>query len=108
MTKDTVKKVVKKEKVLEKSVPPKQYTIFYNIGNEAEFFIANGTDYKLTTLDIKSEETQDIFSFPVVVVTDDIAGTKDIIPINNVGNIRCNWGLKDVGEKQKIMDVQYV
>ncbi len=80
-------------------VPMKQYTIFYTIGNEPEFFIAHGTDYKLTTLDIKSTATADMFSFPVVFVIDTTVDTLDIIPMNSIGNIRYNWGFKAEADK---------
>jgi hypothetical protein len=88
------KKVKKTESPTTLPFEPRQYSVFYSIGNEQEFFIAHGTDYKLTTLDIKSPKTSDTFSFPVIFVVDDIIDTLDIIPMNAVGNLRYNWGFK--------------
>ncbi len=99
------KKVLKSKKAVDApsvpiaNIPPRQYTIFYTIGNEPEFFIAHGTDYKLTTLDIKSTATADMFSFPVVFVVDTIVDTLDIIPMSSIGNIRYNWGFQAEANK---------
>lgn len=93
--KKSTKKNTPSIKVEESAVgPKKQYTIFYTIGNELEFFIAHGTDYKLTTLDIKSTASSDMFSFPVVFVIDAPNDTLDMIPMSSVGNIRYNWGFQ--------------
>ena len=93
--KTTVKKKVSPPtEVGTKIVPVKQYTVFYTIGDEPNFFIASGTDYKLTTLDIKSPQTSEISSFPVVFVVDDVLDTLDIIPMSSIGNIRYNWGFR--------------
>ncbi len=103
----TVKKInkSKSKKVTDApiKIPEKQYTVFYTIGNETEFFIAHGTDYKLTSLDIKSAATGEVFSFPVVFVIDGTTDTLDIIPMNSIGNIRYNWGLKAEAEEFEAM-----
>lgn len=74
---------------------PKKFTIFYSIGNESEFFIAEGSDYKLSTLDIQSAHTGEVFAFPVIFVIDDEKDTLEIIPINKIDNIKYNWGFKE-------------
>jgi len=74
---------------------PKKFTIFYSIGNESEFFIAEGDDYKLSTLDIQSVHTGEIFAFPVVFVIDEELDTLEIIPMNKIDNIKYNWGYKE-------------
>lgn len=88
-----IKKLIIKKKPSKKKETfiPKQYTVFYNIGTHPEFFITHGSDYKLGTLDIKSPQTSETSSFPVIFVHDNIAGTLDIIPMATVGNIRHNW-----------------
>jgi len=85
----TKKKTTKKVKV------EKQYTIVYTVGDGGESFKTEGTDYKVSSLDIKSPATGDMFSFPVVYVYDDDEDVMEIIPINSVGNIRYNWGFKE-------------
>lgn len=84
------KNVIKKKKVKE-IVPKKQYTIFYNIGADPNFFIAHGTRYELSSLDIKSPNTSETFSFPVIHVIDEDLKTMDIIPMNCIANIRHNY-----------------
>ncbi len=105
----------KKEKTKQKKkiplgiVPQRQYTIFYTINGEKEFFIANGTSYEIEMLNIKSTETSEISSFPVVTVIDSITDTVDIIPMPSVANIRHNWTKKkDEIIPTKLLGVQYV
>lgn len=88
---------IKKGKIKEKKeiplgiVPQRQYTIFYTINGEKEFFVSHGTSYEIEMLNIKSTETSEISSFPVVTVIDSITDTVDIIPMASVANIRHNW-----------------
>jgi hypothetical protein len=82
-----------------KKVPLKQYTVIYTIGNEPQFFVANGTDFKLSTIDVQSLHTGEMFAYPVIFVVDDKEDTMDIIPMNQVGNLRYNWGYKEESEK---------
>ncbi len=74
---------------------PKKFTVFYSIGNESEFFIAEGDDYKLSTLDIQSAHTGEVFAFPVIFVIDNDLDTLEIIPMNKIDNIKYNWGFKE-------------
>ncbi len=74
---------------------PKKFTIYYSIGNENEFFIAEGDDYKLSTLDIQSTHTGEVFAFPVIFVIDNDLDTLEIIPMNKIDNIKYNWGFKE-------------
>ncbi len=74
---------------------PKKFTVFYSIGNESEFFIAEGDDYKLSTLDIQSAHTGEVFAFPVIFVIDEEFDTLEIIPMNKIDNIKYNWGFAD-------------
>lgn len=85
------KKVTKKEKVLKTK---KQYSIAYTIGGDPKFYVADGDDYKLSTMDVESPRTKEINTFPVVFVIDTEADTMEIIPVNNVGLIRHNFGMK--------------
>lgn len=97
----------KKEKIKEKKkipsgiVPQRQYTVFYTINGEKEFFVSHGTSYELGTLDIKSSQTSETSSFPVIFVNDDVTSTLDIIPMSSVGNIRHNWLQKKETEVKK-------
>jgi hypothetical protein len=85
------KKTVKKEKVVKTK---KQYSIAYTIGSDPKFYVADGDDYKLSTIDVESPTTKEVNTFPVVFVIDADADTMEIIPVNNVGLIRHNFGMK--------------
>jgi hypothetical protein len=87
----TKEKTVGKKKKFKEIIPQKQFTIFYNIGADPNFFIVHGTRYIIATLDIKSPNTSETCSFPVIHVIDEELKTMDIIPLNSVANIRHNW-----------------
>jgi len=72
----------------------KKYSIAYTIGNDPKFYVADGDDYKLSTLDVESFRTKEINTFPVIFVLDVESDTMEIIPVNNVGLIRHNFGMK--------------
>lgn len=73
----------------------KQFTVFYSVGNEQNFFVTHGDYYNLTTLDIKSPINGEVFAFPVILVVDIDKNSGDIIPMNQIGNLRYNWGFKE-------------
>jgi hypothetical protein len=78
----------------------KQYTIFHTIGADPEFFVSQGTDYKLATIDIQSMHTGEIYAHPVFVI-DEKEDTVDIIPFGSVAKVRYNWGWNLENEKFK-------
>jgi len=90
-------KAIKDDTVVYKA--DKQYTIFYTIGSDPQFFVSHGTDYKLATIDIQSMHTGEIFVHPVVFVIDEPADTMDMIPFASVGNLKYNWGYREESEK---------
>jgi len=77
----------------------KQYTILYTIGSDPQFFVSEGTDYKVATIDIQSMHTGEIFVHPVVFVIDEAKDTMDMIPFASVGNLKYNWGYREESEK---------
>lgn len=88
------------DKVEEKPyIPDKQYTVCYHIGNDPQFFVAHGTDYKLATIDIQSIHTGEIYAHPVLFLVDDEKDTMDMIPFASVGVLKYNWGYKEESEK---------
>ena len=93
-----VKKTNKKTKATKKE-QTRQFEILYTVGTEPTLYALDATDYKLTTIDIKSMHKADVFSFPVLFAIDEIDDTADIIPMNNVGKIRYNWGFKEESTK---------
>lgn len=72
----------------------KRYSVAYTIGSNPDFWVADGDDYKLSTMDLQSPNTKEMSSFPVVFVVNTEMDTMDIIPMSNVALIRHNFGVK--------------
>lgn len=109
MPKIKQEKIKEKKEISPRIVPQRQYTIFYTINGEKEFFVSHGTSYEIEMINIKSTETSEISSFPVVTITDAITDTVDIIPMASVANIRHNWiKRKDKTVPVEVPGVQYV
>jgi len=88
------KKTQRKKKAAEPVASKKKYSIAYTIGSDPKFYVADGDDYKLSAMDVESPRTKEINTFPVIFVIDAEADTMEIIPVNNVGLIRHNFGMK--------------
>lgn len=79
----------------------KQFAVFYTLGSSPDAMIAEGTDYQFSTLEVVSQKTKELTTYPVVMVIDEEADSMDMIPMSQVSNIRYNWGLKAENEKYK-------
>lgn len=92
-----VKKIRKKKEAVKKV--GKKYRVVYTIGNDPTNYGADGTDYKLSTLEVQSVSTGEVFAFPVLFLIDEDQDSMEIIPMNSIGCLKYNFGYKEEQKK---------
>ena len=79
----------------------KKYSVAYTINGVNDYFVVHGDDYMLSSMDAQSIHTKEIISFPVIYVFDSELNSMEIIPMQSVGMIKHNWGVREEAQDSK-------